>query len=523
MVGRGITRRHARPLGSRLLGSADERGVLLRVRVQGLLTFSVLLANLIGAVVVVVLMILVIPGPNVFTAHYAVVNWVIIPVYVVVAMAVGVVWGTKRALGSLRWAIDRRQANERDRLATLKLPWRLTRMQALLWLIAAMLFTTLYGIGEPIAIVKVALTICFGGVVVCANSYLLTEFALRPLAARALTDSPPRRPMGAGVTARSLWAWALGSAVPVVGLLTVAVFALARGDVSSTQLSITILALGAVTIVFGFGVVLLMTRATVAPIRTVSRAMATVERGDLDSEVVVFDGTELGLLQAGFNRMVAGMRERERIRDLFGRHVGHEVAQLALSRRIELGGEVREVAVLFVDIVGSTTLAASRPPTEVVGLLNRFFAVVVSEVQAHQGFVNKFEGDAALAIFGAPNALPDSAGHALAAARAMSARLRAEVPECAAGIGVAAGPVVAGNVGAESRFEYTVIGDPVNEAARLTDLSKSIPGGLVASMYAVTNASPTEADRWSETEQVTLRGRTEPTRLAVPGDSPRDT
>ncbi|GAA3192860.1 hypothetical protein GCM10020255_093070 [Rhodococcus baikonurensis] len=143
-----------------------------------------------------------------------------------------------------------------------------------------------------------------------------------------------------------------------------------------------------------------------------------------------------------------GLRERERIRDLFGRHVGHEVAANAVRRNPELGGEERDVAVLFVDVIGSTTIAATNSPTAVVALLNRFFDVIVDEVDAHGGFVNKFEGDAALAIFGAPTTLDDHAGSALAAARKIQQRLRAEVPEVSAGIGVAAGIAVAGNVGA---------------------------------------------------------------------------
>src|SRR5690606_5783050 len=131
------------------------------------------------------------------------------------------------------------------------------------------------------------------------------------------------------------------------------------------------------------------------------------------------------------------------------------------------------VAVLFVDVVGSTELAAARPAPEVVELLNRFFGVVVDEVHAHGGWINKFQGDATLAVFGAPVAVDDAAGRALAAARAVERRLPHEVPELQAGMGVAFGPVVAGNVGDERRFEFTVIGDPVNEAARLTELAKA--------------------------------------------------
>jgi adenylate cyclase len=507
----------ARPLGSWLLGSAQQRDAVLRVRVQVLLTGSLVVANIVGAVVVVALVALVIPGPSVFTSELAVIHFVGVPLYVAIALTYGVIVGTRRALRSLRWAFERRVPDERDRRATLRVPSRLTRMQGMLWFAGMVLFTALIGSIQPDAVFKVAFTVGFGGLVVCANSYLLSEFALRPLAARALSSGPvPRRRLLTGVTVRTLLAWGLGTAVPVSGLMLVAIFALVRGDVSATQLSVTILALGGVILAFGFLLVLLMTRATVAPIQTVRAALDRVQRGRLDTEVTVFDGTELGLLQAGFNRMVHGLRERERIRDLFGRHVGEDVAREAMSRRIELGGEVREVAVLFVDVIGSTTLAATRPPTEVVDLLNRFFGVVVAEVTEHGGLVNKFEGDAALAVFGAPTELPDAAGRALAAARAMGRRLREEVPECQAGIGVSAGPAVAGNVGAESRFEYTVIGDPVNEAARLTELAKSVPGRIVASMRAVSGAAPGEAARWRESGRETLRGRTEVTRLAVP-------
>ncbi|WP_261901144.1 adenylate/guanylate cyclase domain-containing protein, partial [Mycobacterium marinum] len=126
-------------------------------------------------------------------------------------------------------------------------------------------------------------------------------------------------------------------------------------------------------------------------------------------------------------------------------------------------------------------LVSNRPATDVVQLLNRFFAVIVDEVVRHRGLVNKFEGDASLAIFGAPNPLECPEVAALSAARAIAGRLCTEVPECRAGIGVAAGQMVAGNVGANERFEYTVIGGPVNEAARLCELAKSYSARLVAS------------------------------------------
>ncbi len=230
----------------------------------------------------------------------------------------------------------------------------------------------------------------------------------------------------------------------------------------------------------------------------------------------IYDASELGLLQAGFNDMVRDLAERQRLRDLFGRYVGEDVARRALERGTELGGQERDVAVLFVDLVGSTKLAATRPPAEVVLLLNEFFRVVVDTVGRHGGFVNKFQGDAALAIFGAPIEHPDASGGALAAARELHDELLPVIGSAEFGIGVSAGRAIAGHIGAQARFEYTVIGDPVNEAARLTELAKLEEGHVLASAIAVSGALDAEALCWDVAEVVSLRGRTAPTQLARP-------
>jgi adenylate cyclase len=214
--------------------------------------------------------------------------------------------------------------------------------------------------------------------------------------------------------------------------------------------------------------------------------------------------------------MAEGLAERERIRDLFGRQVGEDVAAAALSSGVRLGGEEREIGALFIDLVGSTSMALAMPPTEVVRLLNRFFRVVVDVIEQEGGLVNKFEGDAALCVFGAPVASDDPAGASLRAARALSTRLDREVPEVGFGIGVSAGTAVAGNVGSEQRFEYTVIGDPVNEAARLSDLAKERDVNVLASDAALDRASPREAEAWDQGERTVLRGRLDATGLASP-------
>lgn len=488
----------------------------LQHRLRFLLTGSIVLSNLIGAVAVAVIITVVVPRSTPLSDAEIVANAIAVPVYVLVAIVVGVLLGSRSVLAGLGWVAEDRDPDPSEQRAALRAPLRLLAVQGTLWGIAVVVFTVLNGILDPESIFRVCFSVFAAGVITCANTYLSSEYILRPVAARALAAHPPERLLVPGMTARALTAWTVGSAVPIVGLMSIAIFALAKGDTSADQLSVAILALGGTTLAVGLLLSLQAVRAAVDPIRDLRGALGRVERGELDTQVQVYDGSEVGLLQAGFNRMVRGLAERERIRDLFGRHVGEDVAIAALDGEFELGGEVREVAALFVDIIGPTALAAERPPAEVVALLNRFFEVVVEAVTAHGGFVNKFEGDGALAVFGAPTDLDDPAGAALGCARELAARLEAEVPECPAGIGASAGPAVAGNIGAEQRFEYTVIGDPVNEAARLTELAKTLPGRVAASADTVARARSEEARRWCPGETVDLRGRAHPTTVATP-------
>jgi adenylate cyclase len=204
------------------------------------------------------------------------------------------------------------------------------------------------------------------------------------------------------------------------------------------------------------------------------------------------------------------------VRDLFGRHVGEEVARSAIGWELEPGGETRDAAVLFVDLIGSTAFVADHDPRQVVETLNRFFGIVVEVVTVYGGWVNKFEGDAALCVFGAPSEHPQAPAAALAAARELRRRLVGRVDGLDAAIGLSAGPVVAGNIGAAQRYEYTVIGDPVNEAARLTELAKANPCRLLASEEIVLRAGEHELSRWRLGDPFPLRGLPGPTRVASP-------
>ncbi|HEY1840628.1 MAG TPA: adenylate/guanylate cyclase domain-containing protein, partial [Mycobacterium sp.] len=153
---------------------------------------------------------------------------------------------------------------------------------------------------------------------------------------------------------------------------------------------------------------------------------------------------------------------------------------------------------------------------EVAEILNDFFRIVVEAVDDRQGLINKFQGDAALAVFGAPLRIEEPVSAALATARALANQLGRLLPVVDFGIGVSTGSVFAGNVGAEYRYEYTVIGDPVNEAARLADYAKQEDSRILSSGSALAHASAAERQHWLQHGSAVLRGRLTATELAVP-------
>ncbi len=518
---RGPVRRT--PFGSWVLGPEAQSPRRLRVRVQTLLTLALTVTHAVGAGVVLLLSLFVVTAPRPAGATWLALA-VAVPVYVGLALVVGAVWGTRVALRGVRWALEGDEPTAHERRRVLRVPLRLTVLAGLLWLVADVLFVAIALWLQPERALTTGLTVAIGGVVACAVAYLLSEFALRPVAARALTGGAARgadrRLRGLGVGGRMLMFWLLGTAAPVVGLCLAALLVLVGDPVRTQRLAVEVLVLGGVVLVVGLLVTVLNARSVVAPLEAVRTALQEVERGDLDQRVAVYDATELGELQAGFNRMAEGLREREHLRDVFGRHVGREVARVAAAGGVELGGEVREVTVLFVDLVGSTAMAAERDPAEVVAVLNAFFEVVVDEVDRAGGMVNKFLGDAVLAVFGAPVEQPDHAAAGLRAARRIDRRLVAERPDVVAGIGVCAGTTVAGNVGTRSRLEYTVVGDAVNAAARLTELAKAERPRVLSTVETVRAAAGVpgddEAERWEGAGSTVLRGRPSATELARP-------
>jgi adenylate cyclase len=434
-------------------------------------------------------------------------DFVAFGIFAVVVTPLGFWFGERQIKRGLGWLTARRPASRHEQRVVLSYPWLTARFGMSAWTIAAVVWTTMAVLGDHTwrFSLCLGLSILLGGVTTSGLIYLIVEWTMRPTVTLALAGDVPTKRIGPGVRTKLVLSWMIGSDV---FLLLIALTVLGRpADQPPTRLDIFFIIVAG--FVAGTLVLYVAVRSLVTPLLELRQAVDKVTGGDLAVSLSVNDGGEIGLVQAGFNRMVAGLRERRTLEDLFGRHVGTEVARLAVDRGdVALGGERREVGVVFVDVIGSTQLAQSRPPEEVVAILNQLFATIVRVVSDEGGWVNKFEGDGALCVFGAPVSSTDYAQRALRAARTLRRELLALAmvePALDAAIGVSAGTAVAGNVGAEQRYEYTVMGSPVNEAARLTAEAKQRLGRVLASEEVIIR-SGTERSDWRVATEVTLRG-----------------
>ena len=387
--------------------------------------------------------------------------------------------------------------------------WRQTRYCAVYWVVAAAMVGFILAAVlrvEPFLVFRGVLTVLLGGLTTCAIAFLLLERGMRPVVTRLREVLPEVTACAPTVRSRLLLAWVLGSGIPLAGI---ALTLIEQQGTDRTRLFILLGLLTGSGILVGAYTSILAAGSVADPLRALQRTMERVADGDLSATVPIADSGEIGDLQLRFNRMTAGLREREHLRELFGRHVGTDVARYAIDNT-DLGGETREVSVLFIDLRGSTALAEKLAPDRVVAMLNDLFTTVVAAVESEGGWANKFEGDAALCIFGAPMPQPGHAEHALRAARRLRAdlqQLRPRHPDLDAGIGVATGNVVAGNIGSAQRYEYTVIGDAVNVAARLCALAKRAPGRVLVDAASVDAAGADEKAMWESRGEVELRGR----------------
>ncbi len=249
-------------------------------------------------------------------------------------------------------------------------------------------------------------------------------------------------------------------------------------EVSTSRRTALGLTLGFV--VLGVVVAVAVASSITQPIQVLVRGMEEVRKGNLAADVEIPNKDEIGALANSFNFMIAGLRERDRIKGTFQRFVSSQVAEKVLGAKdIVLTGERRRASILFADIRGFTSMSERLAPEEIVSMLNEYFTVMVDIIITHEGNLDKFIGDAMMAIFGAPLRHLDDPLRAVRTAVDMQRALvelneerdRRGAEAIYIGIGIATGDVVAGNIGSEKRMEYSVIGDEVNLAARIQSKS----------------------------------------------------
>lgn len=251
------------------------------------------------------------------------------------------------------------------------------------------------------------------------------------------------------------------------------------------------------------------------PLTIMKEAAFRIKQGDFEVQIPVRSVDETGILAESMNEMVEGLKEKEYIKDVFGKAVDYRVRDYLLKGNLNLGGQIREAAILFTDIRGFTSFSEKRQPEEVVMLLNRFFEKMDVCITKNNGMINKFIGDAILAIFNIPMEINNYTDAAFTTAKDMlkeleflNTQLEIEgLESIQIGIGIHTGEVLAGNIGSKNRMEYTVIGDAVNLASRLEGMSKTLESPLIISETAY--GQLLKKDGLKHLGEITVKGRKE--------------
>jgi adenylate cyclase len=341
------------------------------------------------------------------------------------------------------------------------------------------------------------------------------EQGLRPVLAEVSRDLPD----GPGVASVSIpLKWKLLIALPAINIVsgvTVVGFA-SPDDAGLDQLGFGVLVTIAVAFTVSLWLSFLLLRSVLEPIEDLQRGTARVAQGDLRVRVPMLGSDETGRLAGSFNRMVAGLEERERLHEALGAFVDPDVAERVLQEGTVLEGEEVEVTILFLDIRGFTAFAEQAGPREAVARLNDLYELIVPILTRHGGHANKFVGDGLLGVFGAPERLTDHADRGVAAALDIVACVQERYGEqMRIGIGLNSGPVVAGTIGGGGRVDFTVIGDVVNTAARVEEATR-ITGDDVLLTEATRSRLLADHGGFVGRGDAELKGKTTRVRLHAP-------
>ena len=315
----------------------------------------------------------------------------------------------------------------------------------------------------------------YGGIL----HYLALEAGMRPMLIDINQAVSPRRVPMRALSLRTR----LLAAMPLINLITgLVVAALTSEGGGGADLGVDVLIAVAVATTISLELTVLLSKSIMRPIADLQRATNAVAEGRFDVDVPVTTGDEIGELAASFNAMLAGLAERERLREAFGTYVDREVAEYILSDGFSEHGIELDVSVLFCDARDFTEFAAQAGAKQVVATLNRLFEVIVPIIARHGGHVDKFVGDGLIAVFGAPENYPDHAERAVRAGCEMVAAVNGEDRaggDLAIGVGINSGTVIAGSVGGAGRLNFSVIGDAVNVASRVEAATRELEDDLL--------------------------------------------
>jgi len=377
---------------------------------------------------------------------------------------------------------------------------------------------------------RFAVQVLIGGVLASlldgTFAYLYMDFAMRRVS-RAMSSRQPLLPVcGEGIVSLGLGGQ-MGLVIvsaSVVGAVVSGTLAY-RGATLMVQdggdlgwLAIRIVLVTLVGLAVTLGGCLLVTRHATGPVTEMAELLKTLEPETYHRRFPVAGTNEVAMLGVTVNQMLAGLEEREFIKDAFGRYLARQVSDIILQGRLELGGELLTVTILMSDIRGFTPLSESLPPQEVVRMLNRYFTSMVDVIMENGGVVDKFIGDAIMVIFGAPvKRTPEqSAMRAVRSAVGMRERLKElnesfeadGLPAIRIGIGIHTGEAIVGNVGSSQRMDYTCIGDSVNTTARIESACKTVGADILIS-GVVRNLLGSRIEV-GPSSRVHLKGKSEP-------------
>jgi adenylate cyclase len=366
------------------------------------------------------------------------------------------------------------------------LPWFAAAICGLAWFLCIPVFVgALLQVQNPLdprLLWHLPISFCVSGFIAVTHSFFLVELAshwgLFPVFFRGERADLTPHVFTLSLRGRGIL-WAVSAAVCPIASLLLLMFAPRSSTADAQWFAVFV---GVVGIAFGIFTALMMSWLVAKPIDQLRAAADAVSRGEFDVHLGVPRADEFGRLLGEFDQMVRELRDKEKLRQTFGLHVGKRAAKQILARDPGLSGVEEEITVMFVDMRSWTARMSASAPVEIVQMMNDFFRVTVRVVEEeHGGMVNKYLGDGFMAIFGAGDSTSNHASDAVAAGQEILRAVRKLNDELAAqgrapiqiGIGIHSGPAIVGSIGSPQRLEFTAIGNTVNIASRIQGLTKT--------------------------------------------------